>query len=91
MAAWRYEISLLVLKNATLEEKFRISARPCNILYVFCNCLLMKFVHYILTCVNVVVRSQCHRLRNFMIFEASMFLHLAVNYRQFIWHFASGN
>ena len=42
MVAWRYEISLLVLKNislvrayfSTLEEKFRISARPCNILYV---------------------------------------------------------
>ena len=41
MAAWRYEISLLVLKMRslvkyflTLEEKFRISARPCNILYL---------------------------------------------------------
>ena len=47
MAAWRYEISLLVLKKYftrslrslvkyfwTLEEKFRISARPCNILYI---------------------------------------------------------
>ena len=42
MAAWRYEISFLVLKNfslvrdifSTLEEKFRISARPCNILYL---------------------------------------------------------
>ena len=47
MAAWRYQISLLVLKKyftserservkyfSTLEEKFRISARPCNILYV---------------------------------------------------------
>ena len=46
MAAWRYEISLLVLKKyftrslrslvkyfSTLEEKFLISARPCNILY----------------------------------------------------------
>ena len=46
MAAWRYEISLLVLKKyftserservkyfSTLEEKFRISAQPCNILY----------------------------------------------------------
>ena len=43
MAAWRYEISLLVLKHislvrvseyfSTLEEKFRISARSCNILY----------------------------------------------------------
>ena len=42
MAAWRYEISLLVLNIyftrslrslvkyfSTLEEKFRISARPC--------------------------------------------------------------
>ena len=47
MAAWRYEISLLVLKKyftrslrslmkyfPTLEEKCRISARPCNILYL---------------------------------------------------------
>ena len=46
MAAWRYEISLLVLKIfhsftaltreifSTLEEKFRISVRPCNILYI---------------------------------------------------------
>ena len=46
MVAWRYEISLLVLKKyftrslrslvkyfSTLEEKFRIPARPCNILY----------------------------------------------------------
>ena len=48
MAAWGYEISLLVLKKyftrslgslvkyfSTLEEKFRISARPGNILYLF--------------------------------------------------------
>ena len=39
MAAWRYKISLLVLKNislvrATLEEKFGISVQLCNILYV---------------------------------------------------------
>ena len=47
MAAWRYEISLLVLKKyftrslcslvkyfSTLEEKFRIYALPCNILYL---------------------------------------------------------
>ena len=46
MAAWRYEISLLVLKKyftserservkyfSTREEKFRISKWPCNILY----------------------------------------------------------
>ena len=35
MAAWRYEIYLLVLENISiLEEKFRISPRPCNILYL---------------------------------------------------------
>ena len=47
MAAWRYKISLLVLKKyftserheqvkyfSTREEKFRISAQPCNILYI---------------------------------------------------------
>ena len=47
MAAWRYEISLLVLKKyftrslrslvkyfSTREEKFCISKRPSNILYV---------------------------------------------------------
>ena len=47
MADWRYEISLLVLKIyftrslrslvkyfSTLEDKFHISARPCNILCV---------------------------------------------------------
>ena len=46
MAAWREEISLRVLKNISLfscahswnifltrEEEFRISKRPCNILY----------------------------------------------------------
>ena len=48
MAAWRYEISLLALKKyftrslrspvkyfSTLEEKLRISSRPCNILYIY--------------------------------------------------------
>ena len=47
MATWSYEISLLVLKKyftrsqrslekylSTLEEKFRSSARLCNILYL---------------------------------------------------------
>ena len=41
MADSRYEIPLLVLKKyftreifSTLEEKFGISKRPCNILYV---------------------------------------------------------
>ena len=50
MAASRYKSSLLVLKKyftrslhsgvkyfSTLEEKFRTSARPCNILYFFCK------------------------------------------------------
>ena len=49
MAALKYRISLLVLKKfftsernelvkyfSTLEEKLRISARPCNILYLCC-------------------------------------------------------
>ena len=47
MAAWSYKISLLELKKyftrslrslvkyfSTLEEKSRISVRPCNILYL---------------------------------------------------------
>ena len=41
MAAWKDEISLLVFKNISLvrclhslEEKFRISARPCKSLLV---------------------------------------------------------
>ena len=47
MATWRCEISLLMLKKyftrslrsllkyfSRLEEKFRMSARPCNILYL---------------------------------------------------------
>ena len=50
MAAWRYEISLLMLKKyfgyllhslvkyfSTLKEKFHISTRRCNILDIF-NC-----------------------------------------------------
>ena len=48
MVAWRYENSLLMFKKyftrslsslvkyfSTLEEKFRISKRPCNILLSF--------------------------------------------------------
>ena len=37
MAAWRYEISLE--KTSTLGEKFRISERPCNIIYVSTLCI----------------------------------------------------
>ena len=38
MAAWRYEtrsLRSLVKYFSALEEKFRIPARPCNILYLF--------------------------------------------------------
>ena len=55
MATWGYEISLLVFKKyftrslrslvkcfSTLQEKFRISAQPCNILY-FIQPKLLKF------------------------------------------------
>ena len=55
MATWEYEISLRVLKKyftrslrslvkyfSTLEEKFRIASRPCNILY-FIQPKLLKF------------------------------------------------
>ena len=36
MAAWGYEFYLLVLKEilSALEDKIRILARPCNILYI---------------------------------------------------------
>lgn len=46
MTAWSYEISLLVLKyftcslrslvksSSVLEDKFRSSTRPCNIVYI---------------------------------------------------------
>ena len=58
MAAWRYEISLLVLKKyftrslrslmkyfSTLEEKFRISTRSCNILYVVTKKIIFTACH----------------------------------------------
>ena len=64
MAAWRYKISLLMLKKyftcslrslvkyfSTLKEKFRISAQPCNILYVSTICsnnvLVGRFLDHI--------------------------------------------
>ena len=38
MAAWRYEFYLRVLKVSfilsALDDKIRIPARPCNILYI---------------------------------------------------------
>ena len=41
MTAWRYEISLLVFK-----EKFRISARPCNI-YIDGSCFYGNLLHHL--------------------------------------------
>ena len=61
MAAWRYKISLLMLKKyftlslrslvkyvSTLEEKFLISARPCNILYLLTWQELVLYIIYLL-------------------------------------------
>ena len=52
MATWRYEISLLMLKNisqvSALEEKFCISMRPCNILYLS-NLPQVDTLHYKIT------------------------------------------
>ena len=61
MAPWRYEISLLMLKKyftlslrslvkyvSTLEKKFRISARPCNILYLLTWQELVLYIIYLL-------------------------------------------
>ena len=55
MATWRYKISLLLLKKyftrslrslvkyfSPLEEKFRISAWPCNILYYIDTSVLLE-------------------------------------------------
>ena len=71
MAAWRYEISLFVLKKyfSTLEEKFRISARPCNILYLInarinvlnsLNRLLIYYLGFVvyLYCFTTVIKQK---------------------------------
>ena len=65
MAAWGYEISLLVSKKyfacllrslekyfSALEEKFRISAWPCNILYIFHCCTYMDIYLHRGTCMQ---------------------------------------
>ena len=66
MVAWRYEISLLMLKKyftrslrslvkyfSTLEEKFRISARPCNILYISYHISYHIISNHIFYCIFV--------------------------------------
>ena len=72
MAAWRYEISLLVLKKyftrslrslvkyfSTLEEKFRISVRPCNILYIFMGSVYSKMATNFMIYFFMVIGPQC--------------------------------
>ena len=47
MAVWGYEFYLLVLKVSlsALEDKIRIPARPCNILYfLYLNCKLKSAI-----------------------------------------------
>ena len=75
MAAWRYEISLLVLKKyftrslrslvkyfSTLEEKFRISARPCNILSIYFSMTTEQEGH------EIVSRKSLPKILNFIYF-----------------------
>ena len=65
MAAWRYEISLrsLVKYFSTLEEKFRISAWPCNILrylytlLVFFNFFYVHICKYIYVSIHVLAAA----------------------------------
>ena len=65
MVAWRYEISLLVLKNISLvrcahleiflstrEEKFRISAQLYNILYI-----IIKVTHNLRNCGSLTIQE----------------------------------
>ena len=83
MAAWRYEISLLVLKKyftcsllllmkyfSTLEEKFRISARPYNIL---CLSYLVHYklhVHYSM----IIKELNCIILKNPKVISNSQYI-----------------
>ena len=63
MAARRYEISLLVLKKifhsfasltreifSTLAEKFRIFARPCNILSLYMYIYIYIYIFFFFSC-----------------------------------------
>ena len=81
MASWRYEISLLVLKKyftrslgsplkyfSTLEEKLRISARPCNILYVF-------FLFGSAWAVKIFVDFHCTGIRSVLEYCSPIFHH----------------
>ena len=72
MAAWRYEISLLMLKKyftcsrrslvkyfSTLKEKFCISAWPCNILYIFMGSVYPKMATNFMIYFFMVIGPQC--------------------------------
>ena len=92
MAAWRYDISLLVLKiyftcslrslvkyfstledrRAPVEEKFRISARPCNILSIYINQLCCIFTKNTTVAILFFFLLRCYPL--FFIAMVSVFL-----------------
>ena len=72
MAAWRYEISLLMLKKyftrslrslrkyfSTLQKKLRISAWPCNILYIFMGSVYSKMATNFMIYFFMVIGPQC--------------------------------
>ena len=77
MATWRYEISLLVLKKyftsehskqvkhfPMLEEKFRISTRPCNILYLFLKFSVPDAPPTHLSCNELTCVSHCQKIKH---------------------------
>ena len=87
MAAWRYEISLLVWKKyftcslrslvkyiSTLKEKFRISARPCNILYISPGCNFFSLIYRLTTIWGDIMFIVTRRLGNHSLWERNDFL-----------------
>ena len=87
MATWRYKISLLVLKKyftgepservkyfSTLEEKFRISARPCNILYLFPKFSVPDAPPTHLSCNELTCVSHCQKIKHKMFYIYQMWV-----------------
>ena len=90
MAAWRYEISLLMLKKyftrlprslvkyfSTLKEKFCISVWPCNILYLWSTSMCNLISRKVLHCTAVPLFYQDQTLQealNCMVHKPCAFL-----------------
>ena len=68
MGAWRYEISLLVLKKyftserservkyfSTLDKKFRFSSRPCHILYLLSISIIIIVIIIIIIVIIIII------------------------------------